>query len=66
MKATLTFPKRLQAENFARAWSRYSKTGHKLGSGTENVTVTVFDVTEDSKMWIDKYISSINKELLNQ
>lgn len=66
MKATLTFPKRLQAEDFAKAWSRHSKTGHIVGSGTENVNVTVFDVTESGQAWIDNYISNINKELLNQ
>lgn len=62
MKATLTFPKRSQAENFATAWGRYSKTGHIVGSGTENVTVTVFEVTDEQKVWIDKYVSTLNNK----
>lgn len=60
MKATLVFTKRLQAEAFAIAWGRYSKTGHILGAGMENVSVTVFDVTDDKKVWIDQYVSTIN------
>jgi hypothetical protein len=64
-KATLTFPQRSQAEGFAIAWSRYSKTGHIVGSGMQNVSVTVFDVTDSHKEWIDNYVSKINK-FLNQ
>ena len=62
MKATLTFPKRSQAETFATAWSRYSKTGHIVGSGIENVVVTVFDVTDEQKVWIDNYVSTLNNK----
>ena len=60
MTATLKFPERLQAETFATEWSRYSKTGHIVGSGMENVEVTVFDVTEADKEWINDYVSKIN------
>lgn len=62
MKATLTFQTRHQAEAFAIAWGRYSKTGHIIASGMENVVVTVFDVTEDDKKWINNYIENINQQ----
>lgn len=61
MKATLTFTKRLQAEDFATAWGRYSKTGHIVGSGMENVDVIIFDVIDKDKTWINNYVSNINK-----
>lgn len=61
MKAKLTFQHREQAESFAIAWGRKTKTGHLLGSGLKNVSVTVYDVTEDLKEWIDKYVNNLNK-----
>lgn len=59
MKATLTFPERQQAENFAIAWGRHTKTGHLIGSGLKNVEVTVWDV-EDHKEFIDNYVKTMN------
>ena len=61
MDATLTFPERAQAIQFARAWSRYSKTGHTIGAGMQNVQVTVCNVQEYDKEWIDAYVKSINE-----
>lgn len=63
MKATLTFPSRSQAEAFATDWGRYSKTGHIIGSGLENVEVTVFDLSQEDQNWIDNYVQSLNKTL---
>lgn len=63
MKATLTFPSRSQAETFATDWSRYSKTGHIIGSGLENVEVTVFGLSQEDQNWIDNYIQTLNKTL---
>ncbi len=60
MKATLTFKDRPQAESFAKAWSRHSLRGHTIVAGTENVEVTVYDVTENDKAWIDSYVSTVN------
>ena len=61
MKATLTFKTIELANDFAMAWSRHSKTGHIVGSGIENVSVTVFDLTENDKEWINKYVNNLNK-----
>lgn len=63
MKATLKFPLRIQAEKFAKNYARYSKKGHLVGSGLVNVEVTVFDVTDQDKDWIDGYISGLNEIL---
>ena len=60
MKATLTFANRELAEHFATAWSRYSKRGHIVGAGTENVEVIVHDVEESDKAWIDAYAQRVN------
>lgn len=61
MKATLTFPERWQAEAFAKNWSRQTLTGHTIGAGTVNVQVTVDNVTEESKKWIDEYVAKLNQ-----
>lgn len=60
IKATLTFPNRLQAEEFATMWARYSKKGHIVGAGTENVAVTIYDLTEKDKKWVDNYVQQMN------
>lgn len=62
MTATIKFPAREQAEIFATNWSRYSKLGHTIGSGTKNVTVDVYNISEDQKIWIDNYIANINSK----
>jgi hypothetical protein len=61
MKATLNFANRFQAEKFATTWSRYSLRGHVISAGTENVSVTIFNVTEEDKIWIDSYVSELNQ-----
>ena len=60
MEATLTFTNRIQAEQFAKAWSRKTLTGHTISAGIENVQVTVWNVTDELKEWIDSYISALN------
>jgi DNA polymerase III sliding clamp (beta) subunit (PCNA family) len=65
-KASLTFPNREEAELFALKWGRYSKSGHIVGSGLKDVKVTVFDVTEKDKEWINSYIENINNEKITQ
>jgi hypothetical protein len=62
MKATLTFEHRRMAEKFATDWGRYSKRGHIIGSGNKNVSVTIFDVTPEDKVWVDEYISFCNQQ----
>lgn len=59
MTATLTFPKRTQAETFAKSWSRFSKRGHVIGAGLNDVVVSLQNVTEDEKQWIDSFISKL-------
>jgi hypothetical protein len=61
MTAILKFPKRSQAEEFARDWSRYSKKGHTIGAGLENVEVSIYGFEEDGKKWIDNYVAEMNK-----
>ena len=61
MKATLTFKKRIEAENFAKDWARFSKSGHTIGAGLENVKVSIYGINDDAKKWIDNYVSKTNK-----
>lgn len=58
MKATLTFPTRDQAEQFCKAWGRKTLTGHTITAGLHNVQVTVWNVTDQLKEWIDNYVNS--------
>ena len=60
MKATLTFKFREHAEKFAIDWGRFSKQGHIVGAGQENVDVTVFNVGDLEKNWIESYISKLS------
>lgn len=60
MKATLTFKRKKDADIFTAAYSRHTKKGHIVGPGIENVEVTVFDVTDDEKYWINNYIRKTN------
>lgn len=61
MQATLTFDSRAMAEQFAKYWSRATLTGHTMGAtGADGITtVTVYNVTDDSKELINNFIESI-------
>jgi hypothetical protein len=57
MKATLKFQTNEQAESFALAYSRNTLGGHIVG----NVEVTVFNIGEKEKAFIENYIKQLNK-----
>ena len=61
MDATLTFDSRALAQQFTKYWSRVTLTGHTMGATGEdgNTTVTVYNVTDDSKELINTFIESI-------
>jgi hypothetical protein len=61
MTAILKFPKREQAIKFSIDWTRYSKKGHSISSGLENVEVSIYGFEEDGKKWIDNYVAEINE-----
>lgn len=61
MQATLTFRRRRDALKFERFYTRFSKEGVTVSSGTENVDVTVFNVTEEKKAFIDNYVEKTNR-----
>lgn len=58
MEATLTFENREDAEAFAKSWSRKSLTGHTITAGLKNVQVTVWNVTDELRQWIDDYVNN--------
>lgn len=62
MKATLTFLTRQVAGDFATAWSRKTLKGHTMGSGLENVKVTVYDISGNEEIWIDNYVDNLNNQ----
>jgi hypothetical protein len=61
MKATLTFKTKAHAETFARAWSRKTMSGHTIGAGSADVTVHIYEITTETKAWIDNYVNTINQ-----
>lgn len=65
MQATLKFPNRVQAYNFARLWSHHTLTGYSLSATQPNGTVslTLNNVTDKWKEWIDIQVAILNSEL---
>jgi len=57
MKATLKFNNNEQATKFAAAWSRATSGGHILG----DTDVTVYNIDNDSKKFIENYINKLNQ-----
>ena len=59
MKATLTFNSRALAQQFTKHWSRATLTGHTMSAtgGDGITTVTVHNVTDDSKELINNFIN---------
>lgn len=60
MTATLTFKNRLHAEDFSTKITRLTKEGTIVGSGMENVKVTVFNITDEVKKFINEYVTNLN------
>ena len=54
---TLKFETRQQAETFATLWARRTKRGHIVGSGMENLEVTLHGVTPDELEWVKQLIN---------
>tara|TARA_R110000823_G_scaffold300819_1_gene421664 strand:+ start:357 stop:530 length:174 start_codon:yes stop_codon:yes gene_type:complete len=57
MKATINFKTSEQAETFAIQWTRRTL----LGNTVSNKTVSVYGITDEFKIFIDTYISQLNK-----
>lgn len=60
MEATLTFATRDLAQEFATRWTFFSKTGHTIGAGTENVKVRITDLNDEKIAWVNNYVNSLN------
>lgn len=58
--AKLIFQNRKQADKFCKAWSKKTLKGHTVGSGSEQVEVSLYNVNDSEKAWINKYVSDIN------
>jgi len=56
MKATLKFQTNKEAILFAMAWSRATSSGHTLG----DTDITVYNVDDKGKKFIEDYISKLN------
>jgi hypothetical protein len=54
---TLNFETRQQAEDFAKLYTRFTLRGNLIGSGLENVKVTVYDVTTKELEWIMTFVN---------
>ena len=53
--ATLKFVNRSDAELFAKLYTRKTLMGHSIGGST----VTIWNVTNDIKQWINEYVSQL-------
>ncbi len=69
---SITFSDKQTAREFATQWTRYTKTGHTIGSDNK---VSIWGVTDETQKWIDSYLCSItdsannsltDEELLNE
>ena len=61
MKATLKFSTYSLAKEFALEWSFYSKRGYNLSADKgDETTLTLFNITNEDKSWIDGTINHIN------
>ena len=58
---SIAFDTRQQAQTFCTKWTRKSLTGHTMTAGTENVTVTVWNVTPEQLEWIEGYKSTLSE-----
>ena len=56
MKATINFQTNEQATLFSLAWGRATAGGHTLG----NTEVTIYNVDEKGKKFINNYILKLN------
>ena len=63
MKATLKFSNYTQADDFAIAYKFHTLSSPIVSEeGLEGVTsVTIYNIDEDSKSFIDNYITKLNK-----
>lgn len=61
-KATLTFPNQDMAKTFCTAWACKTLTGCDMSSKKEDGSfdVTVYDVDEEKKGFIEGYIINLN------
>jgi len=56
MKATIKFNTNEQANEFATHWGRKSMSGHTVS----DKSVSIYNITDDLKTWIDSYIANLN------
>ena len=58
-QATLTFQNKQAAQEFATRWAFKSLMGYVISK----TTVTVYNVTDDLKNWIDAYVAKMNGQV---
>lgn len=58
-ECTINFQNRDQANKFKTAWAFKSKMGHII----KGSSVTVWNVTDELKVWIDAYVLQLNYSL---
>ena len=63
LKATLNFPNQNLAKSFTTAWACHTLEGHVMSSINDDGSfdVTVYNVDDDRKQWIDNYVQGINE-----
>ena len=62
MKATIKVPSRDMAKEFASAWATRSLTGYDMSPTSKDgeTSVSIYNITEELKLWVDEKISSMN------
>jgi hypothetical protein len=63
MKATIKFPSRDMAKEFASAWAFRSLTGCDMSATSKDgeTSVSIYNITDELKVWVDEKISSMSK-----
>lgn len=61
MKASIKFPSRAMAQEFASAWSRATLRGHSITASAPDGSAEVWldGVTDESKAFIDSWVESL-------
>ena len=63
LKATIKFNSRIEADVFAKQFSRKTLLGYIVGSEKDNVCEVIIDIKSDeAKDWVDQYIQNLNDQ----
>jgi len=60
--ASIIFPTREMACEFARDYSRHTLRGHSISAGDTDVEVALDGLSDEDKKWINERVASLNSD----